>query len=120
MEVTEGEIIVLKNPYPLSRQMANIIVQKTDLVDKLNSELTKHKLMIGEIIEAGKEEFLCVQATMKILYEESARTVVGIKDPGTKEFLKEKEAETDVVDEAWLLDRQDQHTAKITSDELQV
>jgi hypothetical protein len=37
-----------------------------------------------------------------------------------KEFLKEVEAETDVVDEAWLLDGQDRHTAKITSDELHV
>jgi hypothetical protein len=41
-------------------------------------------------------------------------------NPGMKEVPKEVEGETDVVDEGWVLDRHDRHTAKITSDELQV
>ena len=41
-------------------------------------------------------------------------------NPGMKDFLKEIELETEVVNESWVLDRQHRPTAKITSDEMQV
>ncbi len=41
-------------------------------------------------------------------------------NPGMKEFMKIVEVETETVDQAWLLDKQDTYPVKMTSDELQV
>lgn len=35
-------------------QLSDIDKQKRDLVDQLNAELAKHKLMMGEIVEGAK------------------------------------------------------------------
>ena len=78
MEAVEGELAVIKNV--LSHQMVNIGVQKADLVDQLDSELTKHKLMMMEIIESAKKEFHGMQVSMKNLYEEAGLAFAGVKE----------------------------------------
>lgn len=49
----EGEISTLKNQVAV--QMNDLDQQKRDLIDQLNVELVKHKLMMNDIVEGYPE-----------------------------------------------------------------
>ncbi len=75
MDNIEAEMVMMKKG--MENQIEIIAVQKADLADQLNAELTKHMLMMNEIVEGAKKEFGGIQLTMKVLFDTSQQAVGG-------------------------------------------
>lgn len=71
----EGDLSTLK--LVVEAQLKDIDKHGVDLIEQLNSELTKHNLMMQEVVEGAKGEFHGIQGSMKGMCDEVSG---GIKE----------------------------------------
>jgi hypothetical protein len=78
VDALEQEMIVLKQH--LQQQATSVASQKQELINQLNDELAKHRLVMVEIVDAAKKEFTTVHLAVKHLYDEASGAVVELKE----------------------------------------